>query len=126
VVIFTDGDDQSSHVTLDDVVARVDTSDATLFLIGQGRAEKHARLQKLLDRLAEVSGGRSLYPEDTDDLDETFGEIIAELSNQYLIAYPPTNTRRDDAWRTIDIELPGLDHKVRARQGYRVVRKPGS
>jgi VWFA-related protein len=126
VVIFTDGDDQSSHVTLQDVLGRVDTSDATLFLIGQGRAREQDRLKQVLDRLADVSGGRALYPTDTGHLDATFGDIVAELSNQYLLAYPPTNTKRDDAWRSIDVELPGYDYKVRARKGYRVIQKPGS
>jgi VWFA-related protein len=79
----------------------------------------------ILDRLADVSGGRALYPQQLDSLDQAFAEIVDELSNQYLLAYPPTNLKRDDTWRQIDVELPNHNLKVRARRGYRVV-KPGS
>ena len=43
---------------------------------------------------------------------------LDELSNQYLLGYQPTNTRHDDVWRKIKVDVDG-HHDVRARQGYR-------
>jgi VWFA-related protein len=123
LVIFSDGDDQSSHVSLEDVERRVDASDATLYLVGQGRASTSADLKRILDRLANVSGGRAVDPASVDALDGHFGEIVEELSNQYLLAYPPTNMARTDAWRQIDVEVTQGNYKVRARKGYRALQR---
>ena len=37
LVVFSDGEDQGSHVTLDEVERRLQASDVTLYMIGQGR-----------------------------------------------------------------------------------------
>jgi len=74
---------------------------------------------KILQELAEETGGRSFYPYHVDDLDQSFQDIGDELRNQYSIAYLPTNYILDGRYHKIRIEVP--DHKgyqVRARRGY--------
>jgi Ca-activated chloride channel family protein len=121
LVVFTDGDDQSSHSTLEAVTRAAESSDATIYVIGQGRGTKTESLKQVQDRLARVSGGRAFQTTDIDELNTAFSEIIEELSNQYLFAYPPTNTKKDNTWRRIRVELVNTNgkHDVRARQGYR-------
>jgi Ca-activated chloride channel homolog len=119
LVIFSDGDDVSSHATLSNVEEAVRSSDATLFMVGLGRGARLTALKQGIERLADLSGGRSLFVDRTDRLDEPFAEIIDELSNQYLIGYESTNTARDGAWREVRVEVPGTRYTVRARQGYR-------
>lgn len=50
-----------------------------------------------------------------------FGNILEELSNQYLLGYVPKNPKRDGAWRTVRVEVADRGLRVRARQGYRLV-----
>jgi VWFA-related protein len=119
LVIFTDGEDQSSHTTLDAVTRSVEASDATLYVIGQGRGTSTESLKQIQERLARVSGGRAFHTNDMGELETAFSEIVQELSSQYLLAYPPTNTKRDNTWRKIRVELVEGGHVVRARQGYR-------
>jgi Ca-activated chloride channel homolog len=74
---------------------------------------------KILQDLADETGGRSFYPYHVDDLDQSFQDIGDELRNQYSIAYNPTNHSVDGRYHKIKIETP--DHKgyqVRARRGY--------
>jgi Ca-activated chloride channel family protein len=120
LVVFSDGDDVNSHATMEAAIKRAEASDATLYMVGQGRATRIDKLKKLLDRLAETSGGRAFHTEKDDELDSAFESIIEELSNQYLISYPPTNATRDGSWRRIKVEVKG-DYRVRARQGYRAM-----
>jgi Ca-activated chloride channel homolog len=122
LVVFSDGEDQSSHATVESVIERVESSDATLYMIGQGRGTRVPALQMLLRRLATVSGGRAFFTEQPEKLDEAFGEILDDLSHQYLLAYPPRDTARDGRWRRIRVEVNGDEHTVRARQGYRLRR----
>jgi VWFA-related protein len=118
VVIFTDGEDRSSLSSLDAVEARIKKSDATLYTVGLGRGAKVAAFKAVLERLADATGGRAIFTDRAEDLDDPFGEIMEELSNQYLIAYEPTNTKHDGTWRRITVETTNKRYKVRARQGY--------
>jgi Ca-activated chloride channel family protein len=123
VVVFTDGHDESSFAKFDAVVSRAESSDSTLYMIGQGDALRSETFQGVLERLANTSGGRSFATGDPGRLEQAFAEIIEDLSNQYLLAYPPKNTRRDGAWRRIRVEVAGAGYDVRARQGYRVGKR---
>lgn len=122
LVVFTDGEDQSSFAAVEDVVRRVEISDAPVYMIGQGRGTRVPELKRLLDRLARISGGRAFYTDRIEELQGAYGEIVEELSNQYLLAYDPSHKMCDGSWRSIRVELVGLDHRVRARQGYRAVK----
>ncbi len=120
VVVFTDGEDQGSHVTIDDVERRLQSSDVMLYMIGQGRGITHESLRQVMQRLSTPTGGRAFSTDNIDELQSAFAELLDELSNQYLVGYQPTNADRDSAWREISVEVEG-NYTVRARQGYRVV-----
>ena len=119
LVVFTDGDDRTSHATIESVEQAVRASDATLFMVGLDRGVRNAHLKSSIERLADLSGGRALFVERSDRLDEPFAEIIEELANQYLIGFESTNQKRDGAWRELEIDVPGTGYSIRARQGYR-------
>jgi VWFA-related protein len=101
----------------------VRASDATLFMVALGRGARNAALKTSIERLVDLSGGRALFVERSDKLDEPFAEIIEELANQYLIGYESTNRNRDGAWREIKLDLPKHSYSVRARQGYNAPQK---
>jgi len=74
---------------------------------------------KILQDLAEETGGRAFFPYHVDDLDQSFQDIGDELRNQYSIAYAPGNYILDGRYHRIRIDVP--EHKgyqVRARHGY--------
>ena len=74
---------------------------------------------KILQDLAEETGGRAFFPYHVDDLDQSFQDIGDELRNQYSIAYQPLNYTLDGRYHKIRVEVP--DHKgyrVNARRGY--------
>ena len=123
LVVFTDGEDLNSRVPIEVAERRLEASDAVLYPIGQGRAPKLENLRKVLERLARKSGGRAFFGDSVDKLDAAFGEILEELSNQYLLGYVPQDLRRDGRWRALKVELPGKSLHVRARQGYRAMPK---
>jgi Ca-activated chloride channel homolog len=123
LVVFTDGEDQSSVATLKRVESRMETSDATIYAIGLGRGVRETGLRAILERLAAVSGGRAFLTERIERLQQDFGAIVEELSGQYLLAYVPANVARDGTWRKIDVDVAGGKYRVRARQGYRAAAR---
>ena len=120
LVVFTDGEDQGSHATITDVQRRLQSSDLTLYMIGQGRGVLLESLKKVMERLSTPTGGRAFFTENVETLHEAFAVLLDELSNQYLLGYASTNSKRDDTWRRIKVEVDGHDD-VRARQGYRAI-----
>jgi Ca-activated chloride channel homolog len=118
LVVFTDGEDQGSHATIGDVERTLQASDVTLYMIGQGRGVTQDRLKTIMERLSKPTGGRALFSESIDELRTTFGELLLELSNQYLLGYAPPRPRPGETWRSIRVEVDGHS-EVRARQGYR-------
>ena len=123
LVVFSDGDDRTSHATLESVEQAVRASDATLFMVALGSGVRNANLKSGIEKLVDLSGGRALFVERSDRLDGPFAEILEELANQYLIGYQSTNTKRDGGWREIELDLPNHSYTVRARQGYRAPDK---
>lgn len=121
MLLFSDGDDQSSHASLDAAMARAEGSDATIYVIGQGRAIRARDLQSILNRFATLSGGRAFFTEDVSRLDRFFEEILEDLSNQYLLSYPYPDGERDGQWHRIRVEVEG-GYAVRTRPGYRLMR----
>jgi Ca-activated chloride channel homolog len=118
LVVFTDGEDQGSHVAIEDVERRLQASDVTLYMIAQGRGISQEYLKRTMQRLTVPTGGRTFTTDSVDALQGAFEELLDELSNQYLLGYPPTNIKRDDTWREIKVQVDGHSG-IRARQGYR-------
>jgi len=74
---------------------------------------------KVLERIADATGGRSFFPFQITDVANAFVEIQDELRSQYALSYTPTDFRADGRYRTI--EILAQNHKglrVRSRRGY--------
>jgi VWFA-related protein len=121
--VFSDGEDHSSHAAVDAVLQRAEASDATIYVIGQGRALKATALQQLMQRLASGSGGRAFFTAQDTKLEAIFADILADLRHQYVLAYPAPADARDGDWHAIRVEVPDRGYTVRARAGYRLARR---
>jgi VWFA-related protein len=122
VLIFTDGQDQGSYVTLDDVERVVQSGDLILYMIGQGQGVASKPLKDVMDRLSVPTGGRTLSTTSIDALRDAFSDLFEEMSHQYVLGYQVTSSTEDDRWRAITVKVDG-DYRVRARQGYRKIHK---
>src|SRR5204863_681945 len=103
-----------------DVERRLQASDVTLYMIGQGRGVEIEALKTVMTRLVEPTGGRARFTDNIDQLHLAFSDLLEELSNQYLLGYESTNVKRDDTFTKISVRVDGQT-RVRARQGYRAV-----
>ena len=123
LLVFSDGEDHSSHAAVGSVVERAEASDATIYMIGQGQALKATPLQQLMRRLAAGSGGRAFFTDQDTKLEAIFEDILADLRHQYVLAYPAPDNARNGEWHAIRVDVPGRGHTVRARLGYRLARR---
>ena len=115
LVVFSDGEDQDSRVTFNDVRKLIDESDATVFTVGLGRGASEKDLREKLGQLADASGGLALFADNAERLTGPFAEIVETLLNQYTLSFVP---KRDGRYHQLTVQVPGRDVRVRARRGY--------
>ena len=107
-----------------DAIDRAIKADALIFAIGIGDSYRYQGVDEgSLRKIAERTGGRAYFPRDEEDLRRAFSQIERELREQYLVAYSPTNQKRDGLFRRVKIELinPELRSQninLNYRQGY--------
>jgi Ca-activated chloride channel family protein len=126
LVMFTDGGDTRSAITLSETVNLIKASDITVYAIGlvdnTGSARQH--LQMTLRQLVDASGGQAFFPTAMKDVEAAYEKVLAEIRGQYHLGYLPSNTTADGAWRKVDIKVKRPDLRVRARKGYFAPYKP--
>jgi VWFA-related protein len=74
---------------------------------------------KILQRIADATGGRAFFPFQITDVANAFSEIQDELRSQYALSYKPADFRADGRYRSI--EILAQNHKglrVRTKRGY--------
>lgn len=92
--------------------------DVTHLSAWRGR-EEHKREIEGLRELVDTTGGRILDLPNIDDAEKAFRDILAELREQYVIGYYPSNAKGDGEWHSLRIELGRSGMSVRSRSGYR-------
>ena len=122
VVVFTDGDDRNSTVDSAEVRRAIESSDAVVYFVASGEAVRNASMMKLVEELANASGGRVLRGTNEEELAAAFAEVREEIRNQYLLTYVPARLEKPGTWRPLSVEVVCPGCRVRARTGYIVMK----
>jgi VWFA-related protein len=118
IVLFTDGDDNSSLLTPQSAVNRAKKAGVPIYTIAEGAAASSKKLTKQLETIAQLTGGLAYEASKLKDVDEVFASINEDLKHIYLLAYRPPAARSEE-WRSIQLRLKGVkNYRVRAREGY--------
>ncbi|QQS32047.1 MAG: VWA domain-containing protein [Acidobacteriota bacterium] len=123
IILLSDGVNTSGKKKLDDAVNAALRSEAIIYSIGIGDNYYSGVDKGSLNKISERTGGRAYFPRDEAQLRQAFRQIQEEMRSQYLVAYEPTNQKRDGSYRRIEIQLANQQlqrDKVRLthRQGY--------
>ena len=123
IILVTDGLNTSGQKKMNEAIDRAIRADALIFAIGIGDNYQQGVDEGSLRKVAERTGGRAYFPRSEQDLGHAFTQIERELREQYLVAYSPTNAKRDGSFRRVKIEVlnPQLRNQgivLNYRQGY--------
>jgi Ca-activated chloride channel family protein len=124
IVILSDGEDESSKVSLHQALDMAIRAEATIFAIsvskggffGVDSGEKEG--DTVLREMSQETGGRIFFPFKVEELDEAFRQINQELRSQYNIGYLSTNPVRDGSYRKIEIKVQERGLMLNYRKGY--------
>ena len=125
LLIVTDGEDNSSHYTLEKTIRDIQKTDTVIYTIGllsQESKKSAKKARRALEEIARASGGMAYFPENVEDVHSICQQVAHDIRNQYTLAYYPTNDRRDGTFRTVSVEVipPRGRGKLlaRTRNGY--------
>jgi len=122
LVIVTDGNDNSSLVSLENLVKASQQSGVLVYSVGLLSEEERReakRAERALNALADASGGESYFPKELSEVDRIAHQVARDIRNQYTIVYAPNNQTMDGTFRQIKVTVkaPGSPN-VRTRSGY--------
>jgi Ca-activated chloride channel family protein len=127
LLLITDGEDNRSRYTFQNVKEFVKEQDVQIYGIGivddfnsQLGAGRTGRA--LIEELSELTGGQAMFPDSVYELEDICTKIAVELKNQYVLGYHSTNGAKDGKWRKLRVKVnppKGIQRlNVRAKQGY--------
>lgn len=127
LLLISDGQDNNSRYTFNELRRLLKESDVVLYgigILGGGDAGSALGMegQGILDELANVSGGKAFFPRSPAEMDDIFEQIALELRHQYSIGYKPSNFSNDGKWHKVKVKVTpprGLPRLfVRTKEGY--------
>jgi Ca-activated chloride channel family protein len=132
VVLMSDGVDgafvnpqQGSQTTFADLIEQVrqtDTLIVPIYLDTESyifRTTDYENARRTLNLLAQESGGSYYHAKKLSDLNGVYEQVINDLGKVYSLGYTPTNTTRDNGWRSVQISIVNRkDLVARTRPGY--------
>ena len=130
MVLYTDGGDTLSSLSLGMLMTLLKASDATVYAIGAlAKQPQQAQFiqRALLAQIAEATGGTAFFPSSVKELDRIYEQVLGEVRAQYTLGYLSTNEETDGAWRRVEVKITRPDAKglrIRARRGYYAPSRP--
>jgi len=125
LIVISDGEDNRSRSTLDQVKRKTQESGVTIYTILIGPLLPRSNGGAVMDQLASASGGKSFFPGGAEAMSEAFERIALELRHQYSIGYAPANLAGGGRWRRLKVAVtpPAGSPRliVRSRKGYYTV-----
>ena len=130
VLVFTDGDDNSSKIGVGEVTDRGRVEDVMVYSVGleneyfDGARRVRSSPDRGLKRLSEETGGGFFLLKKTDELTTTFTRVAQELHSQYVLGFAPQVLDGKIHKLEVRVKKPGMT--ARARKSYVASAEPST
>ena len=119
LILISDGGDNASTSTFNDVLDMALRMDAVIYAIGMYDQYDRDAKPDVLRKLAKATGGVAYFPHAAEDATKILEEIARDIRSGYTLGYVPSDSR--SGYRAIRVEVHSPDNRklsVRARAGY--------
>jgi Ca-activated chloride channel family protein len=123
IVVVSDGEDNQSEFSEAQAIEMAQRAEVIIYAISTDDSGLVLRGDKVLQRIADATGGRAFFPFKMKDIKNSFSAIEDELRSQYIISYHPADFEADGRYRPIEITALKKDLQVRSRRGYYAPRQ---
>jgi Ca-activated chloride channel family protein len=118
IILVSDGEDNQSDVSRAQAIEMAQRAQVIIYAISTDDSGLILRGDKVLQQLADATGGRAFFPFKMKEIKNSFAAIEDELRSQYIVSYHPADFDADGRYRPIEITALKKDVQVRARRGY--------
>jgi VWFA-related protein len=119
IILLSDGEDNLSHVSREEAIEMAQRAEAIVYTISTNVSGTKSAGDKVLERIADATGGHAYFPFQIREVANAFAEIQDELRSQYAISYKPADLKYDGHYRTIEIVAKDSKNlRVRSRRGW--------
>jgi Ca-activated chloride channel family protein len=131
LVVISDGLEKNSSSKEKEVMDALKEDEVQVYLVGfvdEEMEEKSLfgkspakKAKDLLSRIADDSGGRAYFPKDISEIPAIAAQIAKDLRTQYVVSYYPSNSNKDGAFRTVQVNVNSPSSRkliARTRRGY--------
>jgi len=118
IILLSDGDDNQSRVSREEALEMAQKAEVIIYAISTNTSGLKLKGDKVMEYLAEQTGGKAFFPFKIQDVSDAFSQIQDELRSQYAISYKPADFQFNGKYHKIDILADNKKYKVRARKGY--------
>ena len=123
IVVVSDGEDNQSDFSEAQAIEMAQRAEVIIYAISTDDSGLILRGDKVLQRIADATGGRAFFPYKMKDIKNSFAAIEDELRSQYIISYHPADFEANGHFRPIEITALKKDLQVRSRRGYYAPRQ---
>jgi VWFA-related protein len=123
VVVFSNGPDNSSMVSPEDVDELAQSEGVPIYMISTREAKMDAASAAVFTRMTASTGGEAYFAKSWKDQRDAFNSIREDLAHLYFMSYYP-QANQNRGWRTITVKLANPKYKkyrIRTRSGYRPI-----
>ena len=119
LVVFSDGRDEVSRLTLEQTVETAQRAGVVVYTIGLLEAGSDRDTRQVLEDLAHETGGEAFFLSSADQVGAIYDDILVDLRSGYLLTYQSSSARPEGEYRQIRVKVEARGMEVRARRGYR-------
>jgi VWFA-related protein len=118
MILISDGEDNQSRVYLDEAIKECQRAETIIYAISTNWTPSRGDGDKVMQELAEQTGGEVFFPNSVEDMSISFHSIEEELRSQYELTYEPADFKTNGAYRTIYLFCHDRRYQVLGRKGY--------
>ncbi len=118
IILISDGEDNQSRVYISEAIKECERAETIIYAISTNWTPSRGNGDKILQELAEETGGEVFFPPSVEEMSSSFKDIEEELRSQYALVYTPADFKTDGSYRTIYLYCYDRKYTVRAKKGY--------
>jgi VWFA-related protein len=118
IILVSDGEDNQSRVYMPEAIKECERAETIIYAISTNWTPSRGEGDKVLQELAEQTGGEVFFPPSVEEMATSFKDIEEALRSQYALVYTPADFKSDGAFRTIYLYCYDRSYQVRAKKGY--------
>ena len=125
ILLFSDGEDNASHVSLKAAVDICQRANTAIYAFRADSELSSSTGPETLAELTEQTGGRVFHDDDSEvEIDQDLRAIETSLRNQYRLYYAPQSLQHDGSFHRIELHTPDRVNSLVVRTGYYAPTSP--